>query len=352
MTRPRIIMADEDFNYIIPLQHKFAEEFFNKIDLEVITDRNYFLHLFSTPQQADVLIISEKLYDASLQKHNINHIFLMMEQYEENVTASLNINRLFKYTSIKEIFNEITGKSAGVFQLDRDVKKNTQIIVVYSACGGVGKTTVAMGISASLTQNYKNVLYINADRLQTFQQRLKNQSAITETDVYVKLTTGRENIYQEIKHVIRKEIFAYLPPFKASLMALNLSYDIFEKIAVSAKKTNDYDYIVIDADTAFDEEKARLLNIADRIVIVTEQTKASVFATNMLVSNINGTNSDKYIFICNNFDKYDDNALIAPNVKKRFTVNDYIERFRNYDQMNCEDFAKEKGIQKMTFLIV
>lgn len=39
MARPKVIIADEDANYIVPLQFKFVTDFFNKIDLEIITDR-------------------------------------------------------------------------------------------------------------------------------------------------------------------------------------------------------------------------------------------------------------------------------------------------------------------------
>lgn len=46
MKRPRIIIADTDSNYIVPLQLKFAEEFFDKVDLEIITDPAYFSELF------------------------------------------------------------------------------------------------------------------------------------------------------------------------------------------------------------------------------------------------------------------------------------------------------------------
>ncbi len=352
MAKPRIIIADTDLNYIIPLQLKFVEEFLGKIELEIITDREYFDNLFSTPQRAEILIVSEDLYDSSLQRHNISNLFLMMEQYEEGQTDELNLNRLFKYTSIKEIFNEIVGKSAGALNIDARDKKESQIVLVCSACGGVGKTTVALGISACLTKSFKKVLYISAARLQSFQRILKNTSVISAGDVYAKLSGANENIYSEIKHIIRKEVFSYLPPFKASLMSLGLPYSIYEKIALSVKKSNDYDYIVIDADTTFDEDKARLLNMADKVIVVTEQTNTSVFATNILVSNINGTNSEKYIFVCNNFDKDDDNALISPNMALKFAVNDYIEHFGHYDQMRCEELSKDNGIQKTAFLVV
>lgn len=352
MAKSRIIIVDTDINYIIPLQLKFVEDFFEKVDLEIITNEEYFDTLFSTPQRIDILIISEELYSQAMQRHNISHIFVMNEQYEEAQTADLNVNHIFKYTNIKEIFNEITGKSADVLKIDKSAKQETQVILFYSASGGTGKTTAAMGVSASLTQNYKNVLYINAARLQVFQHMLENYSAITAADIYAKLSTAGENIYSDIKHVIRKELFSYLPPFKAALMSLGLNYSVFEKIIVSAKKSGDYDFIVVDADITFDEDKATLLNIADKVIVVVKQTLASVLATNILASNINGASADKYIFICNDFDKEEDNALISSNVALKFSVSDYIDHFNHYANMKPDDFSKERSIQKAAFLII
>ena len=122
MAKPRIIIADTDRNYIVPLQLKFAEDYFDKVDLEIITDKSYFDGLFSVPQKADILIISEDLYDRSLQRHNISNIFVMTEDNEEEQTADLNVSLIFKYTSIKEIFNEITAKGAEAFNNDSSTK--------------------------------------------------------------------------------------------------------------------------------------------------------------------------------------------------------------------------------------
>ena len=353
MAKPRIIIADTDINFVIPVQLKFIEDFFDKVELEIITEGEYFNNLFSTPQSADILIVSEELYSHDVQRHNISHIFVLNEQFEEDQTVDLKVNHIFKYKpNINEIFNEIIGKSADVLKLEKTGKQETQVVLVYSASGGVGKTTVAMGISAALTKNYKRVLYINAARLQVFQHMIKERSAITATDVYAKLTCPSENIYSDIRHVIRKELFSYLPPFKAALMSLGLNYSVFEKIIVSAKKSGDYDFIVVDADVTFDEDKAGLLNIADKVLVVVKQTFASVLATNILVSNINGANADKYVFICNDFNKERDNALISPNIALKFSVSDYIEHFNRYANMKPDDFSKESSIQKAAFLVI
>ena len=129
MAKPRIIIADTNVNYILSLQLKFAKDFFEKIDLEIITDEEYFESLFSTPQRVDILIVSEELYTLQLQRHNIAHIFVMTEQYEEDQTADLYVNHILKYTSTKEIFNEITSKASDVLNLGKVVKKETQVIM-------------------------------------------------------------------------------------------------------------------------------------------------------------------------------------------------------------------------------
>lgn len=352
MGKPRIIIADTDINYIFPLQMKFVEEFLWKIDLEIISDVDYFNKTFESPQKADILIVSGRLYNAALKRHNISNIFVMTEQQEEDLRADANVHQIFKYTSIKEIFNEIIGKSGAALSVSIEVKKEPQIILVYSACGGAGKTTVAMGISACLTKNYKRVLYLNAERLQSFQRLLSNPASIAAADVYARLANANEYIYKDIKHVIRKEGFHYLPPFKAALMSLGLKSSIYQKIAEAAKKSNEYDFIVVDADSVFDDEKAMLLNIADKVIVVTKQTSAAVYATNVLVSNMNGVNAEKYIFICNDFKKEEENALISSDIPNKFTVSDYIEHIEGYDHIKVEELSKDKGIQKTAFLII
>ena len=352
MEKPRIIIADTDINYIIPLQAKFAEEFPGEIDLELITDQDYFKQLFSSPQKADILIVSDQLYSGALKRHDIGYIYVMMERSEEGKTEELSINRLFKYTSIREIFNEIAGKSSDVLNVSIHMKKACQTILVCSAVGGTGKTTIAIGLAGCLTKNYKRVLYINAQRLQTFQYRLENKGPISGSDVYMNLADPGPSIYQEIRHVIRREGFSYLPPFKAPLMALGLQYSVYRKIAESAKRTNEYDFIIIDSDPVFDEEKTALIGEADKVVIVTKQTEEAVLATDAFVSNINGTGSEKYLYVCNDFQKEEDNYLTASDNGIRFQVNEYIEHFPEKEKITTDRLVRDAGIQKTAFLIM
>lgn len=352
MDRPRILIVDTDINYIIPLQQKFVKEYFEKIDLEIISDQNYYEQFFVSPQKADILIVSEELYTPAINRHNIRNVFVMAEQYTEIQCDNSGVNRIYKYTNIRDIFNTIAGKSAiSSESLNNIVKKETNIILVYAGCGGVGKTTIAFGVSACLSKNYKKALYLNAARLHTFQTLLENMSPITSTDVYVELTKPHNDMYAEIKHILRNEGFDYIPPFRIPLMSLGVKYSIYERIAVSAKKSGEYDYIIIDTDSAFDEDKARLIDIADKVIIVTKQSKACVYATNVLADNINGSNSDKYIFVCNDFDEDIQNYLISPDILKKFNVAEYVEHFCHYDQLKASDLANKNDMEKIAYLV-
>ena len=88
MARPRVIVADTDESYVIPLQKKFAELFADKIDLEIITDKDYFNQLFSLSQHADILLVSDTLYNSGLKKHDIRHLMILSEHYEPGQTNS------------------------------------------------------------------------------------------------------------------------------------------------------------------------------------------------------------------------------------------------------------------------
>jgi MinD-like ATPase involved in chromosome partitioning or flagellar assembly len=352
MARPKVIIADEDENYIISLQFKFITEFFNKIDLEIITDKSYFAEYFSKPQTAEILVVSDNLYNETLLRHNIQNIFVMMEQLDDGGTGDLNITQLFKYSSIKEIFNEITGKSAGALNIAAVEKKETQLIIVTSAAGGVGKTTVSMGMAGFLAQNYKRVLYINASRLQNFQNMLQNKSFITSQDAYSRLLSPSDRIYSDIAHVIRKEIFSYIPAFKASLLSVGLDFSIFKTIALSAKKSNDYDFIIIDLENTFDEQFTEMLGLADKVIVVTTQNTQSINHTNLFVTNVNGANTDKYIFVCNNFKAEENNALIKSDIDVKFNVENYIEHIPTIEKLSIAEYAKVQGIQKMSLLVM
>ena len=124
-----------------------------------------------------------------------------------------------------------------------------------------------------------------------------------------KLKNPTEQIYLDIHSMIQKEIFSYFPAFPSSLTSLELEFSIYEQIALGAKKSGDFDWIIIDAESTFDKEKIQLFNRADKVLIIMDQTLGGVIAVNNLLSNIEEDSIKKCIFICNRFKQNVYNAL-------------------------------------------
>ncbi len=349
MPKLRVIIADTDANYIERLQSALAGELFGHADLEVITDEGYFRELFSSPQDAEALVVSDSLYEPSLQRHSIHNIFLLTER-DDAEAADRSAIGILKYASLKETLNTIVSESPGLRSSGN--KRTCQIVVVSSASGGVGKTMAALGISACLAKNYRRVLYISASRLQAFRRVMKDQTPLTDPAVYAGLVRGSGSAYEQVKGSVRTERFSYLPALKAAALSLGLPISIYRDIAVGAKQSQEYDYVVVDTDTAFDEVNAGLLSLADKVIVMTRQTKAAAYATNLLVSNLSGVTEDKFSFVCGDYDSEKDNAYEVPDMRLKFSVNNYIEHMKGFDELGCEDYAKNVGVQKTAFLVM
>lgn len=351
MGKPRIIIADRDEQYIAPLLQQFIRSFFEKIDIEQITDKEYLTTMFSKPQKIDILVISEEMFTSDITKHNIGNIFVMTEEDTTGSTGDLTVNRIFKYTSLKEIFNEIIGVSAEALRTQTDIKKETQTILVYSASGGAGKTTVAIGVAACLTQNHKSVLYIDAEYIQTFQYFLGNKMPLPG-NIASKFQIGNNSLFSDLQSQIRHEMFDYIPPFQASISAYNIDFGMFSFLIEQIKETNSYDYIVIDTDSSFSDEKGQLIDQADKVFILTLPNEYCVFTTNLMLKNINHSDTEKFMFICNAYQRENELTVRASINNAEFMVNEYVNWISDCEHMKPSDLAMVDGIQKIAYSLV
>lgn len=350
MEKLRVILADEDYNYLAPLELKFIEELGNNIELEVITEKDYFGVFFSMPQTMDILVVSERLYFPDIQKHNIVSTFILMEEMDDEKSQRSGITEIFKYSSTKEIYNHIRAMSPFLRNL-QEQKGGTKVILVYSPVGGSGKTTLALGMAAYYARNYKKVLYIDAEIMNTFQQYL-DTPVWMPTAAYGEFLSKSRDVYGQIKKYIQTEVFDYLPPFSSALSLLDMDYSFYGNVIQSAKEAGEYDLIIVDTDTVFDAHKAALISQADKVLLVVTQEKTAVYTMNILMKNMSHSDSDKYICLCNDYDEKKSNALVSGEITKSFIVADYVRHFEEEATLSPVEIAKKTDIQKAALLIV
>lgn len=349
MEKPRIIIMEEDFSYAAPLQAKFIYEFLDTIELEVITEAEIAKKFFDELQKADVLIVSKEWYVSDMNRHDIKHIFIMSEEQQDEMEVEERCHVIYKYTNIKGIFLEIVGK-ANLKIPKKNETAESKVIVVTSAEGGSGKTTVAIGLAGALSDMYKKVLYLDASKIQTANPLLEEPPLVNQM-IYNKLTHKSASVYSEIRSEIKKKQFDFFPLMRAATLAFGIDDTIFCDIAQGEKQSGEYDYIILDMESTFDESKTRAIHMADQVIMVTEATRKGICSTNAFVANVSNSSSDKYLYICNKYDVK--NQKKSENMASMsYKTDEYIPVFSDYETMTPKDLKEQEGMRKIAFLLI
>jgi len=354
MAKNTIIIADSDTNYIGPLELKFVEEFSDYADLEIITDPDFFQEFFSAPRSACALVVSEQFFNEGLLRHDIDKIYILatdQAQATQETKTGSTVRHIFKYSSTVEIANQVTYELPSAFKQDVIAGNTPQVILVYSMAGGVGTTVTALGIAANLTASHKRVVYIDAEHCHTFQGYLTDQLP-APSRLYSEIRADDDTLYQDVRPYFRNEGFEYLPPFEASLSALNIGFAFYESLVRQLKQSQDYDFIIVDTDSTLNEEKMGLFSLADRIVTVLTQDTATMFKTRILMNNIALNNNEKNTFVCNKYRPERANRALAEGVAEPLTISEYIEYVEGMGSLGVSQLTNVKGFQKIAFLLM
>lgn len=347
MNKPFVVLADLDANYLIPLEDKLTEELCNQIDLEIITEREYFDEFFSTPRKIDTLIICSSLFSQELLRHNVTDFFVLTEE-PGDVASADNVTSIFKYSSTKEIFNQVLYKNKEMLNVQFS-HKETQVIVVTSAIGGSGKTTLSLALCENLVRNHKRVFYISTDVMQGFSYYLKNKTPLPN-DIVRLFNCSNEKLYSAIMPYFRNEGFSYLPPFGRSILSLGLDNTIYNRLIEAVRETKDFDFIVVDTDLNLDETKAEMVQNADKVIINVLQDEYSAHKTQFLVGNMDCRNTEKFIFVCNKFRRDIENDYMAAEIGQQFMVGEYVEEVPLHKIHSLDSFADLSGARNLAYI--
>ena len=350
MKKIRVVIVDEDYDYLNVLQMRFFEIMTDNMELEIIDRRDYLNQMFETPQSIDLLIISENMVPEMLIKHSIKHGFILSESKEEHLKTTF--YHVYKYSNINEIFSIIKQKAISLFNTtDLNINK-TKIIVVTSASGGVGKTTIAMGIATNISCSMKKVLYINIDFLQNFQFYLDNKELITDNEIYLRLACRDKSVVNLAKTLIRNEKFDYLPPFKGPLISLGITHEDIVWLVDMLASSNEYEYIIVDTDSSLDTTKVSLLFLADKIVFVYTDLTYHKYSLEKMINCIDIPNDDRTILVCN---RCNGNNKIQNNKfessENKIVADEFVGELEDYTIMMENKFADIKEIQKLVLTI-
>lgn len=340
MQKKKLVLAITNESYLWPLEMKIAFEYADNVALEVISSKEYFYQYFLQPRSIDILVIEEELYDSSFYRHDIKRIVVLSERIPY-VTENGSEKYVFKYSNIKILLNTILPD----IQSEKNTAAKKQLLIVtMSAVGGSGCTTASLGLALYLAQSYKKVLFINGQSIQTFNYLLKTSDTLSlrETAAF----RSRKSTYSELKPCFCNASFDYLPQLPTSRQCMGITGAAYSDLAIEAKNTSEYDFVIIDIGTECASEEAKALEAADKVLVFTNQDGYSAKKTSDLLKIIQCSDSEKYIFVCSLFDSTKPNQYASSTQSSNeILINEYIEKTDQSEDITV--ISQLKGIQRI-----
>lgn len=355
MAKPLIVIVETDMEHLIPLELKMAETLIDIADIEIISEPEYMTEYFMSPRTIDILVIEEDMYTERLSMHTIGKTFVLVDEMGENDEPVYKMRGvigeticLFRYCNI----NTLVGYIIPLEWSGANIKeKEPQIVAVISPAGGVGTTTVAVGLSACLKQNLKKVLYLNMQNYQDFYYYFGNKEMLP-TQIAAYLKNPDASIYKKMQEYIRKEEFSYLPALRTSRESLEISSQGYMELARAAQRSGDYDFIIVEIGNELSSDVIKFLKYVNKIFVVVKQDVHTALKLAVMKYSINCSDKEKYTFLCNFFEKEKENAFLD-NEENANIINGYIEKLAEGKKLRtCKDLKAVDGIQKATFMLL
>ena len=229
-------------------------------------------------------------------------------------------------------------------------KEGTKVILVYSPVGGSGKTALSLGISGIISKYRKKVLYISTETLQSFRWMLKCDGYLSRS--FERSLINKDfDIVDKFRSCVKTGIFSYLPPVQQAVPIAGISLDSYIHLINKIKEAKLYDYVVIDSSSELDTGKCLLMNAADKVVIVANQDEMAVMKIDALLDNIDCSDNNKFLFICNKYRKTEENHLMDNTMKNRCIVKQYVG-YMDPDSFTLDRIMENEELQNFVYGII
>lgn len=253
----RLVIAEENEVYCNRLKCYLEKHYKEEYEMAFFREKKDFLEYVSN-QKCEIALFSTVFYDETIHLKNILLPIVLLEEDEEKpsihklkwtIPKYMRISKLMKY--IKEQYEE--------------VERNRPLIYsFYSPAGGVGQTTIAIGMALSYLNIGRKVLYINLEELDSTGLYFgKRSGSLSEHLPINELPSEVHFLAQYIKKDINTGIL-YWVKNEMETLEVNAMQEAIEKI-IEYELAN---VIVLDLAHHYDLEKSSYFKIADSIVLV------------------------------------------------------------------------------------
>lgn len=209
------------------------------------------------------------------------------------------------------------------FQREAPEIINTQLISVYSAGGGCGRTSAAICIANYLAEYGKSVLYISTETIQDHAKWMGSEKYLADEVGYQIAGESMQGI-DAIVNAIEKEQIDYIPSFRHPLMAYHIEFSHLQNIILKIKDMSRYNYVVIELSSEVTVDKMNFLCTSENAVYITTPEKTATYKLHKLLERL-PSNGKKRFLVLNRVKDNKDNNLIKEEFAQLFDEYEVIK---------------------------
>lgn len=267
MAKINIVIADTDELYLNHLTNYLIEHI-NKFEVFAFTSKESLVrYITDGTNKIDIIAFTEDLMHDAIQNANVPSKILLSDG---SYTELSDYDCVNKYQKAEKFVNDILliyAEKTGHVEVVSMGDKDTKILGFFSPVGGAGKTSLALGTACALAQSGKRVFYLNAEKINSTTDVLNASTSGSLSDLYLSLKTKGANVGLRIvanKYTDSNGV-TYINPAESSLEINELTSDDFVRLIKEFEKLGDFDVVIIDFESEFDKEKAKILTAVDRV---------------------------------------------------------------------------------------
>ena len=286
MSRLKVVIGDDDIRYRDNLAAYFMENYRHRFRLQLFSNQEQFTeYVQSQDTDIDIVLMANEWVESWIHKLDHAMVFILCKGKQIAVKEGFEaINCIDRYRNADDLVCEILRVYADRegTMADADLGRGrieSKISVFVSSSGGIGRTTVSLGLSALLGRKKRKTLYLNLDRsgVEWFAFDKVLQAGMSDIVYAIKARPEKLGMKLEaIKQFDERGRFSFYAPVSNPLDVDELSIGELDFFIQKLKNLGVFDDIVIDTHSGISMWNKVLLEIADSIFILSECSETEI----------------------------------------------------------------------------
>lgn len=279
MTR-RVLLAVSQREYAAKLAEYIREEEAGW-EIAAFTQVSVLRRELQESRSVDLLLVQpEMMHEVAVPSERIGKVIALVEKKGQ---SSGKWREIIQYQPLPGILSEIRGALMGETPTSA---KGCQVMTVFSATGGAGKTTVALNIIRQAGQQGLRTFYLNLEALNATSLLFGKGEPDSLSQLLYNLQAHPEQWGAQLEKLCRHQShlrtdFMDAPEHPGERLALTTV--LLDALLEGIRRTGRYDLIVVDPDSGAGEWHRQLLHLSDRVIWLTVDDAQSLKKTGMLL---------------------------------------------------------------------